>query len=308
MTAQRKKIRPGKNDSMPPQRKFQLAVLLGALFAFGVFLNSCMSPINDKSQNRQSNVEPVTQQTPEPTPNFVKIESADFSKFGHFSPAHAELSCLMCHRAEENRQATPKLPGHTPCAGCHADQFQDKTSLICTICHTEAETGKLKSFPPLKNFNAAFNHSKHLRQTNCATCHQPSRGGVAVSIPAGFAAHSNCFQCHAPGSPLGGNQDNPNSCATCHQQGSPPRAVSESAKAFSVGFSHAEHRGMNCTSCHAVRAGSQRGNQVTSIVAAMHFPPRGAQSCASCHNNQRAFGGTDFADCKRCHTGNNFGF
>jgi hypothetical protein len=28
----------------------------------------------------------------------------------------------------------------------------------------------------------------------------------------------------------------------------------------------------------------------------------------TCHNNRRAFGGDDFADCKRCHTGQTFRF
>lgn len=306
MTEQRRKNRSRKKDSMPTHRKCQMAVLIAALAAFGIFFNSC-SQIKDKSENKPVNTNTIASNVSEPTPApGVKIENADFSKFGHFNPAHAELSCLMCHRAEENQQATPKLPGHTPCAGCHSDQFQDKNSSICTICHTDAQTGGLKNFPPLKSFNAVFNHAKHQRQTNCASCHQPSRGGIALSIPAGFNAHANCFQCHAPGSKLGA--DNANSCATCHQQGSPPSPISESAKAFSLGFSHAEHRSMNCANCHTVKAGSERGNQVASIVPAMHFPPRGAQSCATCHNNKRAFGGTDFADCKRCHTGNNFGF
>ena len=46
----------------------------------------------------------------------------------------------------------------------------------------------------------------------------------------------------------------------------------------------------------------------TALVASMHFPPRGALSCASCHNNKRAFGGDDFQDCRRCHRGGNFKF
>jgi hypothetical protein len=40
----------------------------------------------------------------------------------------------------------------------------------------------------------------------------------------------------------------------------------------------------------------------------MHFASTRTQSCASCHNNSRAFGGTDFSDCKRCHEGSTFRF
>jgi c(7)-type cytochrome triheme protein len=237
----------------------------------------------------------------------VIIENADFSKFPHFNQKHAELSCLMCHRAEENQAATPKLPAHTACAGCHADQFQpNSASTICSICHTDAQTGALKNFPPLKSFGVSFSHAKHTRQTNCATCHKPTRAGVALSIPSKFNAHASCFQCHAPGSEIGAG--NTQSCATCHQQGSPPRAVPETAKAFSLSFSHSRHRAMACTECHNVQQGSARGRQVTAITAAMHFPPKGTQSCATCHNNKRAFGGTDFSDCKHCHQGNSFKF
>jgi hypothetical protein len=40
----------------------------------------------------------------------------------------------------------------------------------------------------------------------------------------------------------------------------------------------------------------------------MHFAPRNTPSCAACHNNQKAFGGDDFNDCKRCHRGTSFKF
>jgi hypothetical protein len=39
----------------------------------------------------------------------------------------------------------------------------------------------------------------------------------------------------------------------------------------------------------------------------MHFPPAGRQSCASCHNNRRAFG-EDFTQCRRCHEARTFRF
>src|SRR3954465_10321174 len=55
---------------------------------------------------------------------FVSIEAqesgADFSKFSH-THTHAALPCLLCHR-RENNSPQPSLPGHTPCAGCHAQR------------------------------------------------------------------------------------------------------------------------------------------------------------------------------------------
>ena len=298
---------PGQREKfpMPPQRRIQLGVLIAALFVFGFFFNSCS---NSDDTNVNDTYELPANANPESRQVTVPIENADFSKFPHFNQGHANnIPCLMCHRAEDNQQATPKLPGHTPCAGCHSDQFQDQNSAICSICHTDSQTGALKNFPPMKSFTALFNHSKHQNRANCATCHKPSRGGVAMSIPSGFAVHATCYQCHAPGTQLG-ETGITQSCGTCHQQGTPPGPVSESAKAYAVSFRHDSHRSLNCASCHNIRAGTSRGNQVTSIVASMHFPPKNAQSCATCHNNQRVFGGTDFADCKRCHKGDNFGF
>ena len=112
--------------------------------------------------------------------------NGDYSKFKHDNPQHARLPCLLCHR-RENKSARPTLPGkseHAPCAGCHAQQFNNSAGPICTICHTD--DGKLKSFPRLSSFNMKFDHARHLRMRNvtCAACHQPLRGGVAVSIPA----------------------------------------------------------------------------------------------------------------------------
>ncbi len=226
-------------------------------------------------------------------------KAQDFSKFQHSNPTHNRLPCLVCHQRTDN-SATPKFPGHVPCASCHKEQFADNTNPICTICHT---TTSLRRFPGLKSFNARFDHAKHLRQTNCATCHKPTRGGAALSIPKSLNAHTSCFTCHTANS---GNAMS--SCGTCHQPGRLSR-TSEWARAYTVSFAHSKHtQSMNCASCHTVRAGMGRGRQVTSPLASMHFAPRGASSCASCHNNRRAFGGDDFSDCKRCHQGTGFRF
>lgn len=229
-------------------------------------------------------------------------EAQDFSRFRHDSQQHRRMPCLLCHVRSDN-SARPKMPGHTPCSSCHTEQFANNQSPICTICHTATD---VKPFPPLRSFNVQFNHARHTRQTNCATCHKPSRSGVALSIPAGASAHTTCFQCHGPQTTVGDR--NIGSCSVCHQLGRPVR-VSESAAAFAVNFSHAEHarKNLSCSACHTVRAGTARGRQVTQPAAAMHFPPAGAQSCASCHNNKRAFG-EDFAQCRRCHEARTFKF
>jgi c(7)-type cytochrome triheme protein len=228
----------------------------------------------------------------------------DYSRFKHTSAQHARLPCLLCHKREDN-SARMKLPGHIPCSSCHVEQFASNTSPLCNICHTPTS---VKPFPGLKSFTSRFDHGRHLRLTNCATCHKPARRGVSLSVPSGSAAHTTCFQCHGPQTVSGGK--NIGSCGTCHQSGRPVRN-SDWARAFAVNFSHSEHiatKKFSCTDCHTVRAGSAKGRQVSSPLVSMHFAPARAQSCGACHNDRRAFGGNDFSDCRRCHEGNSFRF
>ena len=121
-------------------------------------------------------------------------EGLDYGKFQHGSRNHSRLPCLLCHRRDSN-SPVPRRPGasgHLPCAGCHAQQFSNSESPICTICHTDVKSGALKSFPHLQSFRMKFDHAKHLAMgsVNCATCHRPARGGVAMTIPADFDAHA----------------------------------------------------------------------------------------------------------------------
>jgi c(7)-type cytochrome triheme protein len=234
-------------------------------------------------------------------------QGLDFSKFGHTNPQHARLPCLLCHRREDN-SPRPKLPGHMPCSGCHAQQFADQSSPICTICHTDARSGALKSFPAsLQTFAVRFDHATHTRggaqpRQACATCHRPERRGVSLAIPSGFDAHTTCFRCHAPQAQSNGRDIS--SCGTCHRVGVYSR-TSENAPAYRVNFNHAEHtsKGLSCSACHNVRAGAAQRRQVAAPEPLMHHAPAGALSCAGCHNDKRAFGTADFKNCTRCHEG-----
>jgi c(7)-type cytochrome triheme protein len=231
-------------------------------------------------------------------------EGLDYSKFQHGTQNHARLPCLLCHRRETNA-AVPPRPGasaHLPCAGCHAQQFSNSDSPICTICHTDVKSGALKPFPRLRSFRMKFDHSLHskLGSISCATCHKPARAGVAFSIPAGFNAHNTCYRCHTPRAQSGGRDIS--SCGTCHQLGGYSRTPT-SAQAFRVGFSHAKHEKVTCNECHQIRAGMPQRRQVTSPEPLNHHATGRALSCMSCHNGKRAFGGDDFTVCKRCHTG-----
>lgn len=282
-------------------RRLEAAVLVLGIVVFGyIFI---MFPKTMSAEEKSVEVG-MAESTPADT-DPADPQDTDYSRFKHSNDAHSRLPCLLCHRRDDNspRITRPGKNDHLPCAGCHAPQFADASSPMCTICHTNAETGAMKGFPGLRSFSAKFNHGKHLNQANCATCHKSIRQGVALSVPKGSAAHTTCFQCHTANKPLG-------SCDVCHSPGSPVRN-SEWSKAFAANFSHQNHirkGNMNCATCHNVLAGSARGRQVTSPLVSMHFAPARAQSCAGCHNNKRAFGTNDFSDCKRCHQGKSFKF
>ena len=235
----------------------------------------------------------------------------DYSTFKHENPQHARLPCLLCHR-RENNSARPTLPGksnHTPCAGCHAQQFNNADGPMCTICHTDIQAGTLKGFPRLLSFNVKFDHARHSSVgAACSTCHRSNRGGVSLSIPAGLSAHTTCFNCHTPQAQANGR--NLSSCGTCHELGRLVRP-SERAAAFRMGFSHSKHDAsekLRCSDCHRVRPGFPVGRQVLSPVALNHHAPANATSCMTCHNGKRAFGGDDFSVCTRCHKGSQWHF
>lgn len=281
------------NKQESNKRRFELVVLMA-----GCILLAAMFVFGSKAV--------VMAGDPPDASALAGTNAQDYSRFQHSNPMHARMPCLLCHKREDN-SAAPKLSGHVPCSGCHTEQFADSGSQICTVCHTNAQTGATKRFPGLRSFNVRFDHARHLRQTNCATCHKPSRRGVALSVPTGVGAHNTCYQCHGPQTEIGGR--NIGSCGTCHQAGRPSKN-SDWAPAFARNFNHAEHRvqNLNCSSCHTVKAGMPRGRQVSAPAASMHFAGSRTQSCAACHNNKRAFGGNDFTDCKRCHQGATFKF
>jgi c(7)-type cytochrome triheme protein len=277
-------------------KKLQLPLICAAIVVAGGYLVQSRA-------TTASRIEADQQEQSQPT------EGLDYSKFLHNSRNHARLPCLLCHRRESNAPR-PRLPGqsqHAPCAGCHAQQFSNSDSPICTICHTDVKSGAVKSFPPLKSFRMKFDHARHVQMqgVSCATCHRPSRGGVALSIPAGFNAHVTCYGCHTPRAQSQGRDIS--SCRTCHELGS-YRRTPEYAQAFRVGFKHAAHQKLTCNECHRVRAGMSQRRQVSSPVPLNHHAAPGTESCMSCHNGKRAFGGDDFSVCKRCHTGTRWQF
>src|SRR5215204_3923610 len=234
-------------------------------------------------------------------------ENADYTKFQHTGTYHTRLPCLLCHKRETNaaKPTWPGKPNHLPCAGCHQKQFADNSGPICTICHSNAQSGPMQPSPRLKSFRPKFTHSSHVSvsRLNCESCHRPSQRGIAFTIPSGSNAHTNCFRCHSSGSTLEARAGS--SCSVCLQLGRPVR-TSENAQAFRVGFSHAKHNdseGRSCNECHRVA-----GPRMSSPQPLNHHASARGVSCMTCHDGKRTFGGDDFTACKRCHTANTWRF
>ena len=253
----------------------------------------------------------------------IFAQPKDYSKFSHSTPVeHANLmgrgNCNSCHR--QTGLLTPAFPIHRDCTGCHLVQFTGAGNAavnpICTVCHNAADLSAarstLKNFSALSGFTAEFDHAQHLQgiqaalpKGGCVACHPAARGGVARTIPARLDAHRICYECHVQGK----SASQFSSCGTCHQLGR-YSSTPTTSRAFGLRFSHADHvrrQGVNCQSCHKIRAkGSPQRTQVSSTVAAEHFVTSGASTCKTCHNARTTFGDRDTHDCKRCHRRDDF--
>jgi c(7)-type cytochrome triheme protein len=241
----------------------------------------------------------------------------DYSTFKHTSQRHASLGCTSCHQRSDNA-ATPRFPGHKACIGCHAGQFVTPSVPMCVICHADVNSGNppLKSFPAKfkESFNIKFDHAEHMSgaarpQSGCAACHtRAGRNAAALGIPAGIAAHNQCYTCHTPTSTSPAGKEIA-SCGVCHDQ-KPFSRTSTNARAFRFAFSHAKHgpgQRLACADCHSLTAGLAQGRQVSSPAPVEHFVSTRGKTCLSCHNGGRSFGGDlAFKDCRRCHTSANF--
>lgn len=232
-----------------------------------------------------------------------------YGQFSHTVKEHEDINCTACH----GRQGTKlEYAGHSSCTECHFREFVNSESQICSICHTTSPTkpDEMLAFPASfkEGFNMKFNHDAHSRGSakpaqGCAACHSPQAS--SQTIPVGIGTHSQCFTCHTEESNIG-------SCNVCHDIAPYQRTRQGKSAVLNYVFSHSDHtsrQGVTCTECHSTVANAPQGKQVLAPVAAQHFRPgnaRGAVTCASCHNNRRAFGERDFADCKRCHSGSGF--
>ena len=118
------------------RQRLSLFIVFAVISLFGYFWTVGISSIGASTSFN----DPVTPTEP---------QDLDYSRFAHSSPTHTRMPCLLCHRRDTNasRINFPGKSGHTPCIGCHQQQFAGSGSPICTICHTNAANGAMKGFP-----------------------------------------------------------------------------------------------------------------------------------------------------------------
>jgi c(7)-type cytochrome triheme protein len=273
------------------------ALILAALTGLAV---SCLKQNTQKADLTITGIDtnvPVTQ----------TISGKKYDKFSHEVAEHKEISCDSCHQRESGSQAL-KYSGHDSCIKCHLSEFTNPESGICVVCHDklDAVPVTMRPFPARfdEGFNMKFDHGVHSQGTarpaqGCAACHSVS--GASQTIPADISSHANCFTCHTP-------ESNISSCSICHTI-APYKRTQPVSTIFKASFRHSDHtarQGVNCADCHTVKGGAPQSRQVTGPVAIQHFPANGQVSCRTCHNDSRAFGEKNFANCRRCHTGSGF--
>lgn len=291
----------------PRRRSMRRALALAILIA-GVAALVVLSVFNHRAAASGASNTPATFE-----PQQQQMSGVDFSKFLHDSPRHASLACAACHKRDNSTR--PNLPGHKACTDCHLPQFVTTNIPMCAICHTDVQSGNppVKGFPSIRSFNAKFDHAQHNTGAarpagGCVACHAPaSRRSTAMTIPAGFDAHGQCYTCHTSNAQSNGRDIA--SCGVCHSLNARFFRTSTNARAFRASFSHATHgarQRLGCNDCHNLRAGLAQSRQVTAPAVSQHFQMTRAQSCMSCHNGRRAFGDADFNDCKRCHKAQTF--
>ncbi len=208
---------------------------------------------------------------------------------------HGKVDCSSCHNpAAGDSMSAINVAMHSnstnSCATCHngSRAFGANNFSNCRQCHSEVGTQK--------TFGIRFSHTNHTK-TQCSVCHKPAGKTGNFAVPDGQAAHTTCWQCHSPNK--GGGSFLSGKCFTCHQPGQ-TGSIAASSPVIPGNFAHTKHSFMDCDACH-----TQTDGRMTAPSALMHKAPKSGTNCATCHNNDMAFG-EDFQNCKKCHVGNKF--
>jgi len=223
--------------------------------------------------------------------------------FSHASHAGHNVKiadCAQCHSIDADGKLPPPLSkkDHLPCsaAGCHQNEFLNRSTKICGICHDAAvpwlRTVSRAKPPPKPEWFESIDHAAHLAKIGggnaaCASCH-----GDKLAREAAPQGHDACAPCHGAGKGPPMNQ-----CGACHVQ-TPPARAQTSEWSVKATFDHTKHakdprsRGTTaCTECHqSIKAARD--------LAGIRAPTMAM--CEGCHDGKSSFKTTGFG-CAKCH-------
>jgi c(7)-type cytochrome triheme protein len=203
------------------------------------------------------------------------------------------MPCASCHPLAKTGEVL--VANHTPCAGCHADDFGAREPITCSACHTGTEPWRPliadKLPPDDTEFGSAIDHGKHAR--DCASCHSLTTTRTELRPPRGHRACATAG-CHAM---AGGPAPQLTACESCHRRELVSlRETDRLSAPWSVRatFRHAGHDKTACTKCHV--------DMTAKDVLVLARPPKATCAVDGCHDGKGAFKVTGTA-CTRCHPG-----
>lgn len=309
-----------KNDTAKLLKQIATIAVL-ALFVSMMACRSKKENLNKPVDNANASapVQPVSQSA------FDVVDSKVIEKVSPFIHTRKEhqtktKDCAFCHVRKDNTP-TPVFPSHPACFECHRQDFTNRQSRMCEVCHTTPvdAKGTLIEFPKKQaEFGLkGFSHRQHGNPEKMKDQMADSPGGVPAcdkchtfdqaKIIAGFPHHPECYACHAhqasPASPppptAQATQKQLGDCGTCHVQKDQALAFSRgTGPAFSLyNFRHGPHlvKNSDCGKCH--KTTEVPAQPVRADISEINVArgQRHHSSCWDCHVTARE------AACTKCH-------
>jgi c(7)-type cytochrome triheme protein len=200
---------------------------------------------------------------------YEKFSKNKLGKFSHQDHSVSVVHCNQCHAITAHKGATINLD-------------------FCNTCHKLTNFSFDSSGMPVN-----FPHQDHAKKYNCSECHPENfnmkKGSSKITMDEMYKGNF-CGRCHN-GKISFASTD----CNKCHVMTSFKKEISySSGKVAPAIFSHELHTGMfECNDCHTSIFKYKKGSSGMKMAEIYK-----SKFCATCHNNDIAFG---VMKCRKCH-------
>ena len=230
---------------------------------------------------------------------------------------HVQDQCTECHTEHRGRRFVIRGTD-TQCWQCHKDSFQNrpvgqlyrgifvgaairggKGELQWAVPTSPEGQYKWQQRAPHLETGLRFGHLIHAKRVeDCLLCHQPLPGEIinALGSASAFPSHEECIDCHGEGEvgnrdPQVATQSASEACKKCHTRDD-YRVTREQRPFLYVQFSHNNHQGSACETCHVTITNQQ--DYRSGIRSRLY--PLPMEACVSCHDQQNVR-----TSCVSCH-------